>query len=1299
MQANRQVELYYWSGDNPNFSGTAQWTKAVNVDGKNAIISVDFEHKLNSPAKAGVVLINLIPNYKAADIDSHSAWLSVLPSGSDSGTASPLFTDFMRVALIDAQSKLVLLYGRLYDIQQEYNNYQGMTTTLEIRDELEILRGLYVDEIGDVDVTSSDERSDVIKDSLISAAAWAKPSEVDIKIAIDDTGTNPENRLQTSAGTYPATDTLRYSRSGSNVLQEIANIAVEDPQSTEDSDKIAAIYGYDFYLDSNFASVDNNGDDTRTPPSAHFNYFKRGDRPNNGEAPGTYGLSVELPTATFAKTGHTDTEVAKVPMLSNFDFERPKHEIFTDATMTGVRGKEKKVTKNFEVITVTSITQNSSVNFKWAGTEFDSLTDTTAVAGTGASEFLDLYTADGVTKMEDNICRVQYQSTESGTGYLLISDIDASKFPSSGISRRLVGASSGAHCLFTPTTGRYRQKLPGVKRTFKTQWGGEGTNDASRRKIAMLLSRAGVTGNDIVRGSFNIAQFPSYHVDNKMSGSASSTTVTWTAFKDTGVDCRKYGLKKSMPIGILNAAGTHFTHYNYVTDVSSTTATVASAPQNLAGGTDQFDNSQTIRFYVPIRAGDFIYVKNNIEKIAGNFLVTKVTYSESPGVQNTRLEVVGKDVAVAGKMPKVTFSNVSSDARGTDGDIVGKGKMAFSFPTDASNNKVKFSADDHKVISWTAGPLLLGNGEKYQITNSTTGDMVVYDPSSLANEVASTYYLYWAPDDPNVIRKVAQSGWEAVESDDTVYIGWARAASDLESTPAYKTTALAEVNIAGNTNADGNIMGTSQVITGSKIQTANSGAGRIVIEDDSIKIYDAVGTSHHISFLRDVNSDGSFTETGFMNFDNSSDFGGLGIVNYDTASDMDDIVIWANAGDVNIRGDTETTGVTVTSGGLRIQNASGASLSGDPAIRLTSGATGADNKWTIGADYDDSWKLKFDWATATVGAAEKMELDSSGNLEVAGTVTSSAGVLGVGTAALTGSTNNTVVTVTGANAIAGEANLTFDGTHLSSTGRITHSATTTNATGSYGTFRFTADPAGGANDVLAFTSGQTNATPASSNNDSAFWTMWTQAPDTDTSRLHFEPIDDWSTADGDSHNFAYIGYHNPLVSVMSYYHSAGAGSEAYASHTFYGDTDTGMYNISADILGFSTGGTLRVQVSSSGTTFSTIQTGTVAYDAFVTAGGLLKRVTSSERRKKDIIKLTTPSEKIYDLEPVNFTWKDTGEKDFGIIAERAYETIPELAVLDEEGRPDGVKYSLLSVLLLNEVKKLKQEIEELKENR
>ena len=836
MQTGRQVELYYWQGDNPNFSGTDQWTKAVNVAGKSAIISVDFEHKLNSPAKAKVVLINAIPNYKAGDADSYTGTLTSLPSGSDSGTQSPLFTDFMRVMLVDAHSKLVLLYGRLYDIQQEYNNFQGYTTTVEIKDELEILRGLYVDEIGDVPVTSSTERSDVIKDSLINADAWAKPSAVDIGIAINDTGTDAEDRLQTSAGTYPEADTLRYSRSDSNVLQEIANISVEDPQSTQKNNKIAAIYGYDYYLDSNFASVDNNGDDTRTPPDPHFNYFKRGERPGPDKDPETYGLSVELPTASgFAKTGQ------KLPMLTNFDFERPKYEIFTDATMTGVRGKETRVTKNFEVINVTSITKSGSDTFKWSGLEFDSETDTTAVDGTGAVEQLDLYTADGVTRTEYDICRVQYQSIDAGSeGYLLISDIDASKFPDDGTSFRLVGASSGAYCLFTATTGRYRNKFPGVKRTYKTQWGTEGTNDSLRRKIATVLSRAGVTGNEIVRGSFNIASYPSYHIDNTMSGSDSTTTVTWNNFGYGAKDVRKYGLKPSMTIGITNAAKTHFTHYNYVTAVSSTTATVETAPQNLAGASVPFTSSSKIRFYVPIRAGDFIFVKNNVENISGNFLVTKVTYSESPGVQNTRFEVVGKDVAVAGKMPKITFSNVSSNARGADGDIVGKGKMAFSFPIGVApnaNTKVKFSASNYRTIAWTAGPILLGNGERHQIAAGNTGNMDAYDGSSLANEVASTYYLYWAPDDPDAIRIVTQANWEATESDDTVYLGWARSASDNAGT--YKTdTGLAEVNISGAANADGLIIGGSHVITGSKFQTAISGNRRVVIENDTMKIYD-----------------------------------------------------------------------------------------------------------------------------------------------------------------------------------------------------------------------------------------------------------------------------------------------------------------------------------------------------------------------------------------------------------------------------------------------------------------------------
>ena len=54
-----------------------------------------------------------------------------------------------------------------------------------------------------------------------------------------------------------------------------------------------------------------------------------------------------------------------------------------------------------------------------------------------------------------------------------------------------------------------------------------------------------------------------------------------------------------------------------------------------------------------------------------------------------------------------------------------------------------------------------------------------------------------------------------------------------------------------------------------------------------------------------------------------------------------------------------------------------------------------------------------------------------------------------GTTALTGSTNNTITTVTGANAIQGEANLTFDGSTLGVTGAIT-ATTIITATGTIG---------------------------------------------------------------------------------------------------------------------------------------------------------------------------------------------------------------------------------------------------------
>jgi len=88
--------------------------------------------------------------------------------------------------------------------------------------------------------------------------------------------------------------------------------------------------------------------------------------------------------------------------------------------------------------------------------------------------------------------------------------------------------------------------------------------------------------------------------------------------------------------------------------------------------------------------------------------------------------------------------------------------------------------------------------------------------------------------------------------------------------------------------------------------------------------------------------------------------------------------------------------------------------------------------------------------------------------------------------------------------------------------------------------------------------------------------------------------------------------------------------------------------------------------------------------------------TSSLRFKHDITDLEIDSSKIFDLRPVSYTPNDSDRRDFGLIAEEVASILPELVLYDAEGKPTAVRYEQLSVLLLNEMKKQKKEIEELK---
>jgi len=100
----------------------------------------------------------------------------------------------------------------------------------------------------------------------------------------------------------------------------------------------------------------------------------------------------------------------------------------------------------------------------------------------------------------------------------------------------------------------------------------------------------------------------------------------------------------------------------------------------------------------------------------------------------------------------------------------------------------------------------------------------------------------------------------------------------------------------------------------------------------------------------------------------------------------------------------------------------------------------------------------------------------------------------------------------------------------------------------------------------------------------------------------------------------------------------------------------------------------------------------------VTASGQIMRSTSSARYKTNIRDLDFNADAIYNLRPVSYTSKLDGKPYFGLVAEDVAKVFPELAEYarakdvipgstSEELIPDAVKYPMLSVLLLQELKK------------
>jgi hypothetical protein len=267
-------------------------------------------------------------------------------------------------------------------------------------------------------------------------------------------------------------------------------------------------------------------------------------------------------------------------------------------------------------------------------------------------------------------------------------------------------------------------------------------------------------------------------------------------------------------------------------------------------------------------------------------------------------------------------------------------------------------------------------------------------------------------------------------------------------------------------------------------------------------------------------------------------------------------------------------------------------------------------------------------------------------------------------------------------------------------------------TSAYGTFRYDTDGDGGTADVLAFASGQTNATPASATAQSSFWSMLSESDGVSGSRLIFEPIVDYNT----TKNRAFIGYHNPLFGIYSYYLNGGDGEATFPSHTFSNDLTTGMYLSSTGNLALAAGGYSRVHIYSGGLypgydNFYDLGHASYMWQDIYATNGTIQ--TSDVRLKELITPITLGLDFVNDLNPVSYKWKNKKEDKvdqthYGILAQEVMETLEKYGISSVEefggityegGEEDyyGARYTEFIPMLIKAVQELSDEVKELKE--
>ena len=357
--------------------------------------------------------------------------------------------------------------------------------------------------------------------------------------------------------------------------------------------------------------------------------------------------------------------------------------------------------------------------------------------------------------------RLQYQSTNSGDGFILISfendltDRDARSqkvnFESIATGGSDVVLTNGNHTFtFTPDDDRPMKKY-GIQKPLRLSGNAVKNVDIVRERIASSLTRAKGTRTDCV---VNTTPPPFIYIETgELSSSATAASATQvTLVAPVGRTAWDIGLRVGMTIAKVDSTGTQ-TAYGYVTAIADTSSTVATITAALNTGnwtnyTSSDRATNRLRFYIPVRAGHYIRANNVLVNFEGYMFVKEAIYTQQAGAQVTMYKGTGVNTAGTtigqGIEPNSIKAAVAGEAQKYARFMnVPMGGLGWSFRDLDATNSAIFTPTNQTTMAWTGGEFSIGQMKKFKVRAGNVAMVTTVDSNT---SYPILYKVYFDPD-------------------------------------------------------------------------------------------------------------------------------------------------------------------------------------------------------------------------------------------------------------------------------------------------------------------------------------------------------------------------------------------------------------------------------------------------------------------------------------------------------------------------------------------------------------------------